>query len=171
MRRVPQAKAASPMAHSVANWLRWRKFAYTVPGSVGFTQGAKSAARSRCCKRPIPALSAAAATQAHTAARHSTVLLTRPTATKPSANAALAQLINSGCTLGEGPNAKGLSQGSTKTTASATAKPRLAGGGEGEESGERFTALDYPGGVGRRARRSKRIERQKSHRLRGGGVQ
>jgi hypothetical protein len=93
----------------------------------------------------MPALSTAAATQAHTAARHSTALLNRPTATKPSANATLAQLIKSGCTFGEGPSANGFSQGSAKTTASATAKPGLTGGAEGEESGEKFTALDYPG--------------------------
>ena len=122
------------MAHSVANWLRCRKFAKTTPEPAWFTHGARSAARSRYCNKPIPALSTAAATQAHTAARHSTALLTRPTATKPSASATLAQLTNKGSTLGEGPSANGLSQGSTNTTAKATAKPRLAGGGEGGDS-------------------------------------
>jgi hypothetical protein len=35
--------------------------------------------------------------------------------------------------LGAGPSANGFSQGSAKTTAKATTKPRLAGAGEGED--------------------------------------
>jgi hypothetical protein len=50
------------------------------------------------------------------------------------ASAPCLQLINSGCTFGVGPSAKGFSQGSTKTTAKATAKPTRAGGDEGEAS-------------------------------------
>ena len=56
--------------------MRCRKFAYTVPGPDWFTQGAKSAARSSDCNKPIPALSTAAATQAHTAAQEASTRLT-----------------------------------------------------------------------------------------------
>src|SRR6185312_4960498 len=108
-----QSRAASAMFVKVANWLRWRRLPKASPSCVWFTQGSRLAPAPRYWHRPIAALSRPAASQAQAAAVTTRVQKSRLVSRQHSASspAAQAQENISGTAAGDGPGAKGLSQG------------------------------------------------------------